>query len=78
MATQRITMRMKLQDIILIISWREMARQYFGKSSSWLYHKLDGINGNGGEDDFSDDEKAMLRSSLFDLSERIRKSADNL
>lgn len=71
-------MRMKLQDIILIISWREMARQYFGKSSSWLYHKLDGINGNGGEDDFSDDEKAMLRSSLFDLSERIRKSADNL
>ena len=38
----------KLEDILFIVSWREIARGYFGKSSSWLYHKLDGIDGNGG------------------------------
>ena len=38
----------KMSDILVAISWREIARTYFGKSSSWLYHKLDGIDGNGG------------------------------
>lgn len=74
--TERITMKQRLNDIILVVSWREMARQYFGKSSSWLYHKMDGIDGNGGEGDFSNDEKKLLRESLIDLSERIRRAAE--
>ena len=40
--------KQKMSDILIAISWREIARTYFGKSSSWLYHKLDGIDGNGG------------------------------
>ena len=40
--------KQKLSDILVAISWRDIARTYFGKSSSWLYHKLDGIDGNGG------------------------------
>ena len=36
-------MRDKLTDILVTVSWREIARTYFGKSASWLYHKLDGI-----------------------------------
>ena len=40
------TMKSKLSDILLSITWRDIARRYFGKSSSWLYHKMDGIDGN--------------------------------
>ena len=69
-------MKQILKDIILIISWREMARQYFsGKSASWLYHKLDGIDGNGGETSFSDTEKEQLRNALLHLSERVKNAA---
>ncbi|UKK71895.1 DUF5053 domain-containing protein [Prevotella communis] len=24
-------------------SWADLSKTYFGKSNSWLYHKLDGI-----------------------------------
>jgi len=44
----RTDMKARLGDILMALSWREIARNYFGKSSSWLYHKLDGIDGNGG------------------------------
>lgn len=70
--------KQKLEDILLIVSWREIARGYFGKSSSWLYHKLDGIDGNGGVGGFSDEEKFQLQGALYDLSKRIRQCADSL
>ena len=68
----------KMEDILLIVSWREIARGYFGKSSSWLYHKLDGIDGHGGVGGFSDEEKYQLQGALYDLAKRIRKCADSL
>lgn len=68
----------KMEDILLIVSWREIARGYFGKSSSWLYHKLDGIDGNGGVGGFSDEEKYQLQGALYDLAKRIRNCADSL
>lgn len=37
--------KQRIQDIQMLISWREIAHTYFGKSASWLYHKLDGIDG---------------------------------
>lgn len=66
----------KLQDILLAVSWREIARTYFDHSASWLYHKLDGIDGNGGRGGFTEKEKESLRGALYDLSRRIRVSAD--
>jgi len=68
----------KMQDILLAISWRELAHSYFDKSASWLYHKLDGIDGNGGVGGFSDEEKDKLKGALCDLSYRIRVCADKL
>ena len=40
--------KQRIQDIQMIVSWREIAHTYFGKSASWLYHKLDGIDGKIG------------------------------
>lgn len=69
----------KLQDIIVAISWREIARTYFGKSSSWLYHKLDGIKGDGTPGgDFTPSEKEQLRAALNDLASRISHAASQL
>ena len=71
-------MKKRLADIMLAVSWREFANTYFEKSSSWFYHKLDGVDGNGGKGGFSEMEALQLRSSLIDLSERIRRAADEV
>lgn len=68
----------KMSDILVAVSWREIARTYFGKSSSWLYHKLDGIDGNGGAGGFTPDEALQLKGALCDLSDRIRRAADSI
>ncbi len=69
----------KLQDILVAISWREIARTYFGKSSSWLYHKLDGIKGDGSPGGgFSPAEKQQLKEALQDLANRINTAASEL
>lgn len=68
----------QMQDILVDISWRGIAHRYFGKSASWLYHKMDGIDGNGKPNGFNDAEKEQLRGALCDLSERIRRAADKL
>lgn len=72
------TVKQRLQDILLSVSWRDIANTYFDRSASWLYHKLDGIDGNGGVGGFTDKEKEQLRGALIDLSDRIRRAADNI
>lgn len=72
---ENVTMRAKLNDILLLTSWREIAMSYFKKSSSWLYHKLDGIDSNGG---FTPDEARQLKQALYDISDRIRRAADTI
>lgn len=65
-------MREKLKDILLIISWRQFSRRYFDRSASWMYHKLDGI------EPFTEAEREKLRESLLNLSDTIRKTAENI
>jgi hypothetical protein len=72
------TVRQHLSDILLDISWAKIAQKYFGKSSSWLYHKLDGIDGNGNKNDFTYMEKLQLKNALMDFSERIRHAAEKI
>lgn len=74
----QLTMKSKMQDILLSITWRDVARRYFGKSSSWLYHKLDGIDGNGGKGEFTAEEAKQLQAALYDLSDRIKAAADKI
>lgn len=71
-------MKKKLKDILMVVSWRELSNQYFHKSSSWFYHKMDGIDGNGGRGGFSETEALQLRGALIDLSERLRRAADEI
>ncbi len=69
----------RLSDILMTLSWREIARNYFGKSSSWLYHKLDGIRSDGTPGGgFTPEETAKLKNALQDLADRINKAASSL
>lgn len=75
---QNSTVRKQLTDIILDVSWAKVSKKYFDKSPSWMYHKMDGIDGNGKEAGFSPEELSQFKGALYDLADRIRKSADNL
>ena len=76
--TKDSTVKQRIQDIQMVVSWREIAHAYFDKSASWLYHKLDGIDGNGGVGGFTEEEKAQLRGALCDVSNRLRAAADRI
>ena len=69
------TIREQVWDIIVEVSWGQISEQYFGQSRSWLSKKMNGKGFNGGEGDFTEEEKEQLKGALFDLSERIRKVA---
>ena len=71
-------MKKKVRDIQMAISWRDFANTYFQRSSSWFYHKMDGIDGNGGEGGFNEDEVEQMRGALIDLSNRIRRVAETI
>lgn len=72
------TMRQKLYDLLVAISWADLSRTYFGKSSSWLYHKIDGRDGNGKPTAFTPAEQEQLKGALIDLSDRIRRAAETI
>ena len=71
-------MKRKVRDIRMSVSWRDFANTYFQKSSSWFYHKMDGIDGNGGTGGFNQQEAEQMRGALIDLSNRIRRAAENI
>lgn len=67
----------QLADILLDVTWGRISRRYFGKSSSWIYHKLNEIDGNGGTGGLTEAEREQLRAALRDLADRLRRTADN-
>jgi hypothetical protein len=75
---KKLTMMQQLDDIMIDVSWRQIAQDYFGKSSSWIYNKLHGRDGNGGEGGFTDIEKQQLQGALYDIAERIRRAASTI
>lgn len=71
--------KVRLDDILLAVSWREIARTYFGKSASWLYHKLDGVKSDGSPGGgFSPEEARQLSDALNATADRLRKAASSL
>lgn len=74
---QRATVRQVLADVYEEVNWAYLAKNYFGKSRSWLYHKFSGRN-NGVEDDFNDVDRERLKSALNDIAMRLMATANRL
>lgn len=72
------TMKAQLQDILMAVSWSDISRTYFGKSNSWLYHKLDGVDGNKKPTEFTLEERITLKGALADLADRLRRASDGI
>lgn len=66
-----------LSDVYEQINWAYLAKTYFGKPRSWLYHKFEGTN-NGIIDDFSDIDRDTLKTALLDIAKKIAAAANNL
>lgn len=72
------SMKNQMWDIIVDVSWAQISQKYFGKSRSWLSQKLTGIDGNGKETEFTNEEKEILKGALCYLANRIRICADKI
>ena len=71
-------MNEKLKDIALLVKWANISKEYFGKSSSWIYQRIGGYDVNGKPAQFTDEERGQLRAALYDVARRIDTAADNL
>lgn len=73
------TLRQKLQDILISVSWRDFSNHYMGKKGSWLYEKIDVFDRFGeATSPMTDEELINFKNGLLDLSERIKKVAESL
>ena len=68
----------KLDDLLLSVSWGELANRYFRKPASWLYARMNGMDYNENEVDFTPEERQQLKGALCDLADRIRRAAENI
>lgn len=76
--TQSTEIKSALKDVYLYIVWGKFANTYFSKSSTWLYNKFNGRDGNGGIGGFTENEKALLKKSLLEFADKIRNIAEQL
>lgn len=69
------TLRMALDNIYDAISWSYIAKNYFGKSRSWLSQRINGLKIHNKEVQFTPEEKKKLMQALLDLSANIKETA---
>lgn len=77
-ATKSNPVKKQIEDIVLDVSWARFSQKYFGKSASWIYNKLNGIDGNGGAGGLTQSEKERFKGALYDFAERVRLAADEI
>ena len=68
---EELTVAEKMGEISNMLSMAYIARTYFGKTRSWLAHKLHGDIVNGKPSSFTDEELNTLKSALDDMSKKI-------
>lgn len=66
-----LSVREQLEPILPYLSVSNLAKDYFGKSSSWFYQRLNGNRVHGKVCKFTKDELSRLDTALKDISHRI-------
>lgn len=70
-AVEELTMAERLGEVTKIISMSYLAKNYFGKTRSWMAQKLNGNVVNGKISRFSDSEIEIMKCALEDISKTI-------
>ncbi len=60
------------------LSLSYLAKKYFEKDKTWLYHRLNNSNVNGKPASFSQQELIILADSLKDLSSKLSDISSNI
>ena len=63
--------REKMGDLDQAVSFAYIAKNYFGKSYSWLIQRLNGSIVNGKEARFNKEEVIQLQSALNDIGKKL-------
>lgn len=69
---------LKEHDIMKVLKVSYIAERFFGKSRSWLCHKLNHDIMNGKPDDFTPDERKKLKDALDTIAYEIQILSDNM
>ena len=65
------TIRRKMGELDKAISFAYIAKNYFGKSQSWLLQRLNGSKVNGKEARFNKSELLQLQDAIHDLGKKL-------
>lgn len=68
---EQLTIRERLEPILPYISVSNLAKNYFGKSSSWFYQRLNGNIIHGKACRFTKEELETLNTALKDIGNKI-------
>lgn len=68
---EQLTIRERLEPVLPYLSVSKLAKNYFGKSSSWFYQRLNGNLIHGKVCRFTQEELSTLEMALKDISQRI-------
>jgi len=69
---------LKEQDIMKVLKVSYIAERFFGKSRSWICHKLNHDIKNGKPDDFNEEERAKLKDALDTIACEIQNLSDSM
>lgn len=70
-----IELKLLLSDVDNYLSLSQIAQDYFGKTRSWLYQRINGSIVNGKPAKFTVEEQQQLSNALLDISNRIKNTA---
>ena len=76
--TSERVLNFKEQDILKVLKVSYIAERFFGRSRSWLCHKLNHDIKNGKPDDFTEQERKTLKDALDTIAYEIQILSDNL
>lgn len=68
---EELTIKEKMGEAAKVISMSYIAQKYFGKTRSWLSHKLNGDIVNGKPSAFTAEEMDTLKFAFSDISQMI-------
>lgn len=71
-------LNLKEHDIMKVLKVSYIAERFFGRSRSWLCHKLNHDIKNGNPDDFTRQEREKLKAALDTIAYEIQTLSDNL
>lgn len=68
---EQLTIRERLEPVLPYLSISNLAKDYFGKSSSWFYQRLNGNIIHGKVCRFTKEELETLNTALKDIGNKI-------